>query len=293
MRNIYYFLILVSFNFLVSGCEENGIFFPSNSSSQGNGTFQVTFDGNTFSTTSADFTTDREDIVINAVNPNTNEIFTLSVKDFDINSYSFEGQNNVASYIKNDPVSADIWSTFDETTSRGNIEFTHIDFVNNTVSGTFNFIGKNLTSGSSKAFTNGSFTNIPKADLLVTNNTFAAKVNGVVYEEISLFGNLVSLGGNDLILISANKSLTETIGITLPSNISAGNYDFASFTSLTEPTAQYTVGGSTYVGDGKIVITNYDKTTKFISGTFQFEASPITSNTPNFSITEGEFNVSY
>lgn len=143
----------------MSSCEEDGIFFPT--STQTTGVFEVTFDGSIFSTTNADFTLDGEDIIINATNPNTNETFTLKVNNFDINSFSFEGQNNVASYIKTDAVSAQVWSTFDETNSRGNIEFTNLDFTNNTISGIFNFIGKNLSSSNSKAFTSGVFSNIP------------------------------------------------------------------------------------------------------------------------------------
>lgn len=292
MKNINYFLSLVSFVFLFSACQENGIFFPASSSvSQNPGFFEVTIDGEVFSTESVSFTSDGVDVYINATKQD--EIFTLKVDDFNLGSFSFEGANTVASYIKNDLVSADIWSTINQTVSRGNIAFTNIDFTDNRVSGTFSFIGNNLATGSAKAFTNGSFTNVPKSDLPISNNTFTAKVDGVVYEEISLFSNLINPGGNDLLMISANKSLTETIGITLESDIAVGTYDFGSFITQTYPTAQYTVGGATYLAEGKITITLNDTAAKLISGTFNFDASPLTSTTPNFTITEGEFSVSY
>ena len=293
MKNINYFFILVIFTFLFSACEENGIFFPTNTTTQSKGLFEVKVNGNVFSTENVNFISDGVDLYINAIKPETNEIFTLKVDDFDIGNFSFEGVNTVASYIKNNALSADIWSTINETSSRGSIEFTNIDFVNNRVSGTFNFIGKNVSTGSSSAFTNGTFTNIPKSDLLITDDIFTAKIDGVEYVEISLFGNLVNVGSGNLIMISANKSLTETIGIRIPSNISVGEYDFGAFSSQTDPTAQYIFDGTTYVADGKIVITKHEKISKLISGTFQFNASPITTNTPNYSITEGEFSISY
>ncbi len=284
----------MSFTFLISACEENGIFFPSKATSQSKGLFEVIIDGDVFSTENASFTSDGVDIFINAKKPETNEIFTLKVDDFTISSFSIEGENTVASYIKNNAGSDDIWTTSNETSSRGNIEFTAIDFVDNRVSGKFNFIGKNLSTGSSRAFTNGVFTNVPKSESLITDDIFTAKIDGVVYEDISLFGNLVSVGSSDLIMINANKSLTETIGITIPSTILVGEFDLGSFTSQTEPTAQYTLDGDIYVANGKIVIANHDKISKLISGTFQFEASSLTSNnTPSFSITEGEFSISY
>lgn len=159
MKNTIYFLVLITIPFVFSSCEENGIFFPT--STQSTGVFEVIFDGVIFTTTNADFSLEGDDIIISAIHSNTSETITLRVKDFDINSFSFEGQNNIASYIPSDSVSNQVWSTFDETNSRGTIQFTSIDFSNNTVSGIFNFIARNQTTGSLKAFTNGIFTNIP------------------------------------------------------------------------------------------------------------------------------------
>ena len=291
MKNISYFLLLISLVFLFNTCEENGFFFPASE----NGTFEVSFDGETFSTSNTSFTSDGKDIIITAIDQETNEIFTVKVDDFGIGSFSFEGGSTVGSYVKNDLVSADIWTTVNETSSRGTIEFTNIDFVNNRVSGRFNFIGRNGLTNSSKAFLDGNFKNIPKAIVPVTNNRFTAKVDGVAYEDLSPFASLSPppFGSTEVIIISANKSLTETIGLTLQSDIAVGEYDFGSFITLTYPIAQYNFALDTYFADGKITITNHDTNTKFISGTFQFNASPLTGGTPNFSITEGAFSVSY
>lgn len=160
MKDLKYFLTLVSFVLIFSTCEENGIFFPE--TAQNTGSFEVTFDGAVFKTSTVEFITENDNIIITAVNSSSNQTFTLSVNNFDLNNFSFEGQNTVGSYVNNNAGLTQDWTTFDETNSRGSIEFTNIDFVNNTVSGVFNFIGRNA-SGNSKAFTNGTFTNVPKA----------------------------------------------------------------------------------------------------------------------------------
>jgi len=281
-------------------CEEAGLSIPNSQLENGleeseleESGFEVSFDGKEFFTENVDYTSDGTDIFINAIKPETNEIFTIRIPNFAIGSFDLEGTTNIASYIKNDAVSADIWSTFDGFSSESKVVFTNIDDVNNTVSGTFNFTAENLLSGAKKEFSLGRFTNVSKSILPVSNDDFYAKVDGQEYIDISLFGSLVSVGNTELILISANRSLTETIGISLESDISVGTYSFGSFISQSYPTAQYSVSNSTYVADGEIIITEHDTVNKIISGTFEFEASPIISATPNFNITEGAFSVSY
>ncbi|PQJ80402.1 DUF6252 family protein [Polaribacter porphyrae] len=291
MKNTFCLFFIIYLFFTFTSCEENGIFFPTPTITKG--TFEVIIDGQLYSTQEASFVRDGNNIFINAIKPNTNEIFTLKVDNFDVGNFSFQGTNTVASFIENNPVSANVWSTSNQTSSRGTIVFTDIDLINNTVSGTFNFIGNNISTGSSRAFTQGTFVNIPQSITSISDDNFSAKVDGIEYQEESLFTNLVTVGSKELILINANKSLSETISINLESDIDVGEYDFGSFISQTYPTGQYNVGSAIYLADGKIRITSHNKIARLISGTFQFDASPATSSTPNFSITEGSFNVSY
>lgn len=283
--------LLLFFTIIFFSCEEPGLSTPNSQIVSG---FEVSFDGKEFFTESVNFTSDGTDIFINAIKPETNEIFTIKIADFGIGTFNLEGTTNIATYIINDAVSADIWSTFDGASSGGKLVFTSIDEVNNTVSGTFNFKAENLLNGAKKEFAFGRFTNVSKSVLPVSNDHFSAKVDGQEYIDISLFGSLVSVGSNELILINANRSLTETISLSLKSDISVGEYDFGGFVTQTNPTkVNYYLDGGIYQGDGKIIITEHDTINKIISGTFEFIASPITSTTPNFNITEGEFSVSY
>ena len=291
MKNIT--ILLLFFTIIFLSCEDAGLSIPTQPNSQIESGFEVSFDGKEFFTENVDYTSDGIDIFINAVKPETNEIFTIKIPNFSFGTFDLEGTTNIATYINNDPFSADIWSTFDGGSSEGKVNFTDIDEVNNTVSGTFSFLGENLSSGAKKEFTLGRFTNVSKSILPVSDNKFSAKIDGQEYKDISLFGSLVSVGGNELIMISANRSLTETIGISLESDISVGTYSFGSFISQSYPTAQYTINGSTYEADGEIIITQHDTVKKIISGTFEFIASPFISTTPNFNVTDGVFSISY
>lgn len=277
----------------MNSCEENGIFFPP---SENDGIFEVTIDGEAFSTTSVNYTIDNDNLVITAIDPDTNETFTLMVEDFEVASFSFEGINNVATYIQSDLNNPDFtnrWTTATETSSRGSIAFTSIDNLKNVISGTFSFIGKNSETGSSKAFSNGSFSNIVRSSVTIVPDNFTAKVDAKVYEDVSLFTDLITIGNSDLIRVNANKSLSETIRINLDANITTGEYDFGSFTTQSFPTAQYVVNDVTYEGSGKLVITSHDVVAKKVSGRFNFEATNSAGTPSDFSISEGAFNVSY
>lgn len=289
MKHIKVCFLFLSILFIFNSCEENGIFFPVK---ENNATFQATFDGATFVTSDVNFTVEGDDLFINALDVITNESFTLRVDNFDIGIFSFEGLNHIATYAEDASNSTDVWTTFSETSSRGTIEITNIDYVYNTISGNFNFIGRNSISGSSKAFLSGSFNEVPKGEFPIGSDGFSAKVDGIDYDDISLFGNLVTIGNNKLITIDAHKSASETISLIVPYNVTVGEYDFGSFADQTYPTAQYNVNGVTYQANGKIRIISHNITTNLITGTFDFEATEATSNN-SFIISEGQFRVSY
>ena len=160
MKSLAYFLLIVTFFATITSCQENGIIFPVKQNVQGD--FEVVIDGEIFLTNDVSFTVTNQEIVITAIKTATNETFTLKVDDFSNASFSFEGVENVASYRIEDSTNTNIWTTLNATSSRGNIQFSDINFTKNTVSGTFSFIGRNEDLGSSKAFSNGSFTNVPR-----------------------------------------------------------------------------------------------------------------------------------
>lgn len=160
MKSVSYFLLIIIFTISFTSCLENGIIFPEKQNIEGN--FEVTFDGTILLTSNVNFTLNDQEIIITALKAETKESFILRVVDFNEPSFSFEGEENVASYSIEDSVNTNIWTSLNATTSRGNIQFTEINFTNNTISGTFSFIGRNENLGASKAFSNGSFSNVPR-----------------------------------------------------------------------------------------------------------------------------------
>jgi len=160
MKSLAYFLLIVTFFATITSCQENGIVFPVKQNIEGD--FEVVIDGEIFLTNDVSFTVTNQEITITAIKTDTNEILTLKVDDFSNTSFSLEGVENVASYSVENSVNIDVWTTLNATVSRGNIQFSEINFTNNTVSGTFSFIGRNDNLSSSKAFSNGSFSNVPR-----------------------------------------------------------------------------------------------------------------------------------
>ena len=300
MKQIKIYTFLFFLFFVVNSCTEAGINFPgSEEANIGSGVFEVTFDGNTFITSNVNYTTDNSEILIAVNNPSTNEIFTLRVNGTSTGTYDLIGFNSHASYINNsNPNSSDVWSTTQSVTKAGEITISAIDDTNNTISGTFSFSGINLFTGDVKQFTKGSFTNIPKGTgttPVASNNKFSAKVDGVLYETISVFGTATTvLGTADLILVTGNKSFSEVMTLYFDGDVVPGEYDLGSPFAQSYPSGTYSLNTTNInIGDGKVIITIHDTAAKRIAGTFEFEASPLTSSTPNYSITEGSFDVIY
>lgn len=160
MKSVVYFLLIIIFTISFTSCLENGIIFPEKQNIEGN--FEVTIDGAILRTSNVSFTLNNKEVIITGIKTETNETFILKVADFNKPNSSFEGEENVASYSKENSGNINIWTTLNATTSRGNLQFSEINYTNNTVSGTFSFIGKNENLGASKAFSSGSFSNVPR-----------------------------------------------------------------------------------------------------------------------------------
>lgn len=298
MKHFRYYFLLFCLAVITNSCEEAGISFPASGEVQ-SGVFEVTFDSQIFSTSNVEYTSDNSEIIIAVNNLDTKEIFTLRVDGTSAGTYDLIGFESHASYINNsNPNASDVWSTTSSTVKAGEITISAIDDVNNTISGTFIFSGINLLTGDVKQFTKGSFTNIPKGTgttPTASNNKFTAKVDGVLYETISVFGTATTvLGTADLILVTGNKSFTEVMTLYFDGDVVPGEYDLGSPFAQTYPSGTYALNNTNLnIGDGKVIVTIHDTATKRIAGTFEFEASPLTSSTPNYSITEGSFDVTY
>lgn len=123
-----------------------------------------------------------------------------------------------------------------------------------------------------------------------SNGSFSAKVNGAEYVENSL----ITTESGGLLLISAVKSDGSVLQISLPSDTVPGDYVISAAGSYL---GQYSIAGdpiiSTLANSGDLVILTHDTVAKTITGTFSFVATTPGTTTPEYSITEGTFDLSY
>lgn len=274
----------------------------NNNNNNPSAVFQVDFDGQTFVADQVSATVleggvmnitglrgSNQESIILTMNGTTPGTYELGVQDgVFVNGGTYSEANG----------SSNVWLALtDGMTAQGEIVVTEIDTENMTISGTFQFTGTNPISQESKEFMNGIFQNISFTDDLGENtggqNEFFANVDGVEFVEDAVTGNFSNLAGMTSISINATKNSLETIGITLPGDITPGTYDFQSFST---PLAQYNLSATDiYTGDGTVTITTHDTATNKIIGTFEFTATPVTggTGTGSYEVTEGSFDITY
>ena len=122
-----------------------------------------------------------------------------------------------------------------------------------------------------------------------TLKPFFAKVEGVEFSEPTIEAFIL----NDKLWVRGTDAETNKLTIGLPVDVAVGTFEI-------DPT-NYTGVFSDNVAPiflakantGSITITAHDTTARTISGSFNFIATPSGATTPQYDITEGEFNVSY
>jgi uncharacterized protein DUF6252 len=184
----------------------------------------------------------------------------------------------------------------------GKVFLTSIDAARKTLSGTFQFnMFRELDNGR-KAVVNGIFENVSfgtpdppgsggstTGGGTATGNTLTANIDGAVYSAKRVVG-IAALGS--LSINGSENDGTKAVGIQVPDNITTGTYDLSMFSGYV---GVYVVSISeSYTAEsGKLVITEHNKSTKKIKGTFAFKASNLLSPGAVKDITSGTFSVAY
>lgn len=157
--------------------------------------------------------------------------------------------------------------------------------ADNTVSGTFNFTA--LRNGMTDAITlsQGFIFEVPILTALGdtpdtgTIDSFTARVNTVIFNPTII--SAVEANG----LTVSGQTQQASISVVFPPNTAPGTYDIAPGTNFT---ASYTLDGGAALEaqSGTLTIVANDINANEVSGNFVFEVE-------GFSITDGEFSVSY
>ncbi|WP_299211301.1 DUF6252 family protein [uncultured Dokdonia sp.] len=156
----------------------------------------------------------------------------------------------------------------------------------NTVSGTFNFTALRNGIQDTITLSQGFMFGVPILTALGdmpdvgTNDSFTARVNSVIFNP-----TIISTVGANLLTVTG-QTQQASISVLFPPNTPPGTYDIAPGTDFE---ASYILLGTSTVLEaqsGTLTIVSNDTTASEVSGEFVFEVD-------GFSITDGEFSVSY
>ncbi len=119
---------------------------------------------------------------------------------------------------------------------------------------------------------------------------FFAKVENVEFDEDLLQSYIL----NGKLWVRGTDSSINKLTIGFPTDIVVGTYEISNENDTYQGIfAEKDSNTLARANSGTIEITSHDTEANVISGIFNFVATPTGSTTPQYEITEGEFNVSY
>lgn len=254
----------------------------------GSGIFKADFSGKAWTASETQAIVSGHFIEISAMN-SKGESFAIMIEGAAVGTYA--ANVNIVAY---NPAGTEygFWSVNDDdpTEDTGSVTITSINTETKTISGTFHFKGYWSDSDTPRAaiqFTNGVFT-IPYITQEETTDVFTAKVGGVNFVSTDIFTSVVGVGSTEFIAIGAEDANSNSIGVSVKSNLTAGTYPITTNTLSDNVQGSYEDANGEYKAiSGSVTITSI--TADRIKGTFKFT----TNGTTPFNITEGTFDVEY
>jgi hypothetical protein len=178
----------------------------------------------------------------------------------------------------------------------GTVTISSIDTVNRVVSGSFDFTLTNPADNSTETVAKGVFDYVPYTAGIVgvvpppgaTKDTLEVTVDGNKF-----FASDVEISDSAGQMLVAGFSGTQDVGLFFPTSITAGTYnlDFTTglYIGVYNPDPNITLLSQS---GGTITIISNNTTTRRISGTFNFVATPVGSG-PTANLTQGYFAANY
>jgi hypothetical protein len=178
----------------------------------------------------------------------------------------------------------------------GTVTISSIDTVNRVVSGNFQFTLTNPADNSTETVAKGVFDYVPYTAGVVgvipppgqPKDTLEVTVDGNKF-----FASNVEISDSAGQMLIAGFSGTQDVGLFFPSGIAAGTYnlDFTTglYIGVYNPDPSVTLLSQS---NGTITILSNNTTTRRISGTFNFMATPVGSG-PTANLTQGYFAANY
>ena len=259
------------------------------------GSFTATIDGAKFTADKTSAATMSMGVIVVSGLSSAGESITLRVADSGVHVYSLDigSGTNVGAYSKGSEFGYATNQGDQPGQSGGTLSVTSINKDKKTISGKFSINVYRQYDGKQKKITEGVFRDIsyetepiPPAS---SKDTFRVKVDGAAFPVYSIAAfnlyNMISLTVND-------QAVGKTVGITMPTDVKAGTYNFSPFGP--DFIGQYNPTSTTYLSasSGKITILEHNVSTKRIKGNFNFEAKELMGE-KKADLTEGYFSVTY
>lgn len=257
-------------------------------SDPGSGIFKADFSGKTWTANETQAIVSGHFIEISAMN-SKGESFAIMIEGAAVGTYA--ANVNIVAY---NPAGTEygFWSVNDDdpTEDTGSVTITSINTETKTISGTFHFKGYWSDPDTPRAainFTNGVFT-IPYITQEETTDVFTAKVAGTNFVATDIFTSVAGVGSTEFIAIGAEDANSNSISVSVKSNLTAGTYPITTNTLSDNVQGSYEDANGEYKAiSGSVTITSI--TADRVKGTFKFT----TNGTTPFNITEGTFDVEY
>ncbi len=268
----------------------------SNSIGPGAGDFYATIGGNSWNADSLQLVlVSSNGVSINGIS-RTGDQISILLPEFKAGTYTLGAQSSsYALYANVLNSNANVYVS-NAGSAGGTVTISSIDTVNRVVSGSFQFTLTNPADNSTETIAKGVFDYVPYTAGIVgvTPPPGAAKDTlEVTVDGNKFFASDVEISDSAGQMLVAGFSGTQDVGLIFPSGITAGTYnlDFTTglYIGIYNPDPSVTLFSQ---ANGTITIISNNTTTRRISGTFNFVATPVGSG-PTANLTQGYFAANY
>lgn len=288
------FLTLILFSFIA--CTKEMSDEAKNRTGPGAGDFYATIGGKLWNADSLQLVLVSNDgVSINGLSKTGDQISIL-LPAFKAGTYTLGAQSSsYALYANLLTPNSNVYVS-NAGTAGGTVTISSIDSVNKVVSGNFEFTLTNPADNSTETVAKGVFDFVPYTAGVVgvipppgaPKDTVEVTVDGTKF-----FASDVEISDSAGQMLIAGFSGTQDVGLFFPSNITAGTYNLDFNTGLYigvyNPDPSITLLSQS---GGTITILSNNTSTRRISGTFNFVASPVGSG-PTANLTQGYFAANY
>lgn len=230
---------------------------------------------------------------------------TITLTDSGVHNYTLNNSTlNAAAYIDSSLTNPTALTTNQGVIpgeAGGSVRILSIDTVNKKISGIFSFKVFRQSDSLQRTMTEGSFTNLSYATTLPpasATDTFNVKIAGTLWTPQSI--NAIKTPAvpplpSTIAIVANDASATKSVGLVMPSGITAGTYtlDFFGGTHIGTYNPNSNPSSSQASTSGELIILSHNISTKRIRGTFRFHAQELLNPLAFTELTEGFFAVTY